>query len=105
LPLETTKIVPLDTWEHDAITGVAVYPDLRDVLVVAADGKVWWLTRKDNVFLEPRSLEVEATDGGAIVLDPRFRYFAVGDHAGYVSLVTLPTTREQARNCKLNIVP
>lgn len=103
-PSGDEQLVPLDTWTHDAITDVAAYPDLRDLLVVTADGSVRWLQRQVHELVELSPFDVGASRGGAIALDPEHGIFAVGDHAGQVSLVTLPTNREMARECAKSVV-
>lgn len=102
---EAAELELVHSWANESIVDVAVYPDLLDVLVATADGRVHRLARQGGRLEPLESLDVEATGGGELVLDPGLRYLAVGDHAGQVSLITLPTVREQARRCTLNRVP
>jgi hypothetical protein len=96
----------LARWEptEATITGAAAFPDLHALLIVTSDGVVHWLSR-DAAAIEPSwSLDAGLAEGGPIVLDPRERYFAVGDRAGRVTIVRPPRDRTQAPRCPLNDV-
>lgn len=83
------------------ITGVAVSHDRRDVLVADAMGTVLWLRRGEKELTRLRTFEISSEKLTAIAVDPRMRYFVVGDHEGTVTLITLPQDPGVAVMCAL----